>query len=80
MPDYLTPGYRNSDEGRPVWKRPAFLIIVVLVVIVLVVGAAFFFSSEEASGSGGSGSSDGGLTADERADVTTAGPWRSAHP
>ena len=79
MPDYLTPGYRNSDEGRPVWKGPAFLIVVVLVVLV-VIGAAFFFSSEEASGSGSSGSSDVGLTADERADVTTAGPWRSAHP
>ena len=79
MPDYLTPGYRNSDEGRPVWKRPAFLIIVVLLVIV-VVGAAFFFSSEEASGSGGSGSSDVDLTADERADDATAAPWRSAHP
>jgi hypothetical protein len=68
MPDYLTPGYRNSDEGRPVWKRPAYLIIAVVVVLA-VVGAAYFFNGEETDGSGGSGS-DGGHTADERTTVS----------
>jgi hypothetical protein len=49
MPDYLTPGYRNSGERRPVWKRPLFIILAVLTV--LVVGAAYFFSSDGTSGS-----------------------------
>ena len=49
MPDYLTPGYRNSGEGRPVWKRPLFIILAVLTVLV-VVGAAYFFSSDGTSG------------------------------
>jgi hypothetical protein len=49
MPDYLTPGYRNSGEGRPVWKRPPFIILTVLTVLV-VVGAAYFFSSDGTSG------------------------------
>jgi len=49
MPDYLTPGYRNSGEGRPVWKRPVFIILAVLTVLV-VVGAAYFFSSDGTSG------------------------------
>lgn len=65
MPDYLTPGYRNTDEGRPVWKRPAFLIIAALIVLT-VVGAAYFLSGEETDGSSGSGNSDGGHTTDER--------------
>ncbi len=49
MPDYLTPGYRNSGEGRPVWKRPLFITLAVLTVLV-VVGAAYFFSSDGTSG------------------------------
>ena len=48
MPDYLTPGHRNSGKGRPVWKRPLFIILAVLTV--LVVGAAYFFSSDGTSG------------------------------
>ena len=48
MPDYLTPGHRNSGEGRPVWKRPLFIILAVLTV--LVVGAAYFFSSDGTGG------------------------------
>ncbi len=48
MPDYLTPGHRNSGEGRPVWKRPLFIILAVLTV--LVVGTAYFFSSDGTSG------------------------------
>ena len=48
MPDYLTPGHRNSGQGRPVWKRPLFVILAV--VTVLVVGAAYFFSSDGTSG------------------------------
>ena len=52
MPDYLTPGHRNSGEGRPVWERPLFIILAVLAVLtVLVVGAAYFFSSDGTSGS-----------------------------
>jgi uncharacterized protein YpmS len=47
--DYLTPGYRNSGEGRPIWKRPLFIILAVLTVLV-VVGAAYFFSSDGTSG------------------------------
>lgn len=66
MPDYLTPGYRNTDEGRPVWKRPAFLIIAALIVLA-VVGAAYFLNGEETDRSSGSGNSDGGHTTDERA-------------
>ncbi len=52
MPDYLTPGYRNSGEGRPVWKRPLFIILAVLAVlaVLVVVGAAYFFSSDGTSG------------------------------
>ena len=46
MLDYLTPGYRNSGEGRPVWKRPLFIILTVLVVV----GAAYFFSGDGTSG------------------------------
>jgi len=49
MPDYLTPGYRNSGEGRPVWKRPLFIILAVLTVLV-VVGAVYLFSSDGTSG------------------------------
>lgn len=49
MPDYLTPGYRNSDEGRPVRKRPLFIILAVLTGLV-VVGAAYLFSSDGTSG------------------------------
>ena len=49
MSDYLTPGHRNSVEGRPVWKRPLFIILAVLTVLV-VVGAAYFFSSDGTSG------------------------------
>jgi hypothetical protein len=49
MPDYLTPGYRNSGERRPVWMRPLFIIVVVVTVLV-VVGAAYFFSSDGTSG------------------------------
>ena len=49
MPDYLTPGYRNSGEERPVWKRPPFIILAVLTILV-VVGAAYFFSGDETSG------------------------------
>jgi hypothetical protein len=48
MPDYLTPGHRNSGEGRPVWKRPLFIIPAVLTV--LVVGAVYFFSNDGTSG------------------------------
>ncbi len=48
MPDYLTPGHRNSGEERPVWKRPLFIILAVLTV--LVVGAAYFFSNDGTSG------------------------------
>jgi hypothetical protein len=48
MPDYLTPGYRNSDEGPPVWRRPLFIVLAVLTV--LVVGAAYFFSNDGTSG------------------------------
>jgi len=48
MPDYLTPGHRNSGEERPVWKRPLFIILAVLTV--LVVGAAYFFSNGGTSG------------------------------
>jgi hypothetical protein len=65
MPDYLTPVYRNTDEGRPVWKRPAFLIIAALIVLA-VVGAAYFLNGEETDGSSGSSSSGGGHTTDER--------------
>ena len=49
MPDYLTPGHRNSGEERPVWKRPAFIILAVLTVLV-VVGAAYIFSGDKTSG------------------------------
>jgi hypothetical protein len=49
MPDYLTPGYRNSGEGPPAWKRPLFIILAVLTVLV-VVGAAYLFSSDGTSG------------------------------
>jgi len=49
MPDYLTPGHRNSDEGRPVWKRPLFIILAVLAVLV-VVGAPHLLSSDGTSG------------------------------
>jgi hypothetical protein len=69
MPDYLTPGYRNTDEGRPVWKRPAFLIIATLIVLA-VVGAAYFLNGEETDGSSGSGNNDGGHTANERATIS----------
>ena len=48
MLDYLTPGYRNSDEGPPVWKRPLFIILAVLTV--LVVAAAYWFTSDGTSG------------------------------
>ena len=48
MPEYLTPGHRNSSEERPVWKRPLFIILAVLTV--LVVGAAYFFSSDATGG------------------------------
>jgi hypothetical protein len=48
MPDYLTPGHRNSDERPPVWKRPLFIILAVLTV--LVIGAAYFFSNDGTSG------------------------------
>jgi len=55
MPDYLTPGYRDSGEERPVWKRPPFIILAVLTVltvltVLVVVGAAYFFSGDETSG------------------------------
>ncbi len=48
MPDYLTPGYRNSGEGRPVWKRPLsiFLAVLTVLTVLVVVGAAYFFSSD----------------------------------
>ena len=48
MPDYLTPGHRNSGEGPPAWKRPLFIILAVLTVLVVV--AAYFFSSDRTSG------------------------------
>ncbi len=66
MPDYLTPGYRNSGEGRPVWKRPLFIIVAVVTVLV-VVGAGQFLYRRRDERIGGSGDRGGDLTADAHA-------------